>query len=267
MICSDKKNIATQKERTKQREVQLLLELDDEYLVSLAINCCKKFEIEEEEAARLNNLSSPIGDALKSLVKSLDDAKNADHERQRRDEYRKQTKKTLVPLQLKSLSENEKRQIIDRTFSRLNSPVTNLKIKMNGKRHIQARLIAKLYSSTFIHVQDRDNLIEQLTTNFHKQYPIAIQLLYHLAVKKDKNMYQDVLRIFLKNLKQKLGSTDKIFTQFIINLPIVSDDALKMVKKYAAGERITLGLLTLRDIILYRPKHSKECLQTLLVCK
>ena len=264
IIFSDKKHIATQKERTKQREIQLLLELDDEYLVSLAVNCCKKFEIEEEENARLNSLSSPIGDALKSLVKSLDDAKIAENEKQRRDQYRKQQKKQLVPLQLKSLSENEKREIIDKCWHRLLSPTTCVKIKMNGKRHIQAQLIAKLYSSSFIHVKERDVLVDQLTNDFHKTYPIAIQWLYHLAVKKDRSMYQDVLRIFLKNLRTKLSATEKIFTQFIINLPIISDDALKMVKKYAATERITLGLSTMRDIILYRPKHSKSCLQSLL---
>jgi len=37
-----------------------------------------------------------------------------------------------------------------------------------------------------------------------------------------------------------------------------------MVKSYASGDRITLGLSTMRDIILYRPKHSAQCLQTLL---
>ena len=242
----------------------MLLELNDEYLVALAINCCQQFEIHEIEAARLKEQKSPIGDALKALVKSLDDAKSDNDHNQRRDQHKKSTKRQLVPLQLKSLSENQKREIIEKCWTRLLSQETCTKIRMNGKRHIHAQLIAKLYSSSFIAVKDRDNLVDVLCHNFHKKYRIAIQWLYHLAVKKDQNMYNDVLRTFLAKLRSKLSQSDKIFTQFIINLPIISDGALKIVKKYASGDRITLGLSTMRDIILYRPKHSEECLQTLL---
>ena len=245
---------------------ELLLELEDEYLVSLAIHCCKQFEILPEEKVRLSKQKGAVGDALKSLVNSLNDAKVAESERARREQHRKHEKRQLVPLQLKSLSENEKRDIIDRCWRRLLSPATCAKIKLHGKRHIQAQLVSKLFSSSFIHVRERDNLVEQLASQFHAKYPFAIQWLYHLAVKRDRNLYQDVLRMFLQKLRIKLSSTDKIFTQFIINLPVITDDALKTVKKYAAGDRITLGLSTMRDIILYRPKHSKECLQTLLVC-
>ena len=126
----------------------------------------------------------------------MDDAKS-ENDNQRSNQYKKSSKRQLVPLQLKSLSENQKREIIEKCWTRLLSQETCTKIRMNGKRHIHAQLIAKLYSSTFIPLKDRDNLVDVLCHHFHKKYRIAIQWLYHLAVKKDKSMYNDVLRTFL----------------------------------------------------------------------
>merc|ERR1719295_954295 len=54
----DQRHIASQKQRTRQREIQLLLELEDEYLVSLAIECCKHFEIPPEERRRQEGFQS-----------------------------------------------------------------------------------------------------------------------------------------------------------------------------------------------------------------
>merc|ERR1719295_1084726 len=107
----DQRHIASQKQRTRQREIQLLLELEDEYLVSLAIECCTHFEVPPEERRRQEK--ETVGAALKTLVAQLQSTSDQRGERQK-----KQEKKTLPPLQLKSLSENEKRSIIDKCWRR-----------------------------------------------------------------------------------------------------------------------------------------------------
>ena len=89
----------------------------------------------------------------------------------------------------------------------------------------------------------------------------------YLSLKNDKQQYETILSTILNKLTRILSTTEdqKIFAHFIISIPYISSYAFDTVLQLCTGQsQITLGLSTLRDIILYRPPYSDKGLQNLL---
>ncbi|KAJ3066104.1 hypothetical protein HDU98_010584 [Podochytrium sp. JEL0797] len=91
-------------------------------------------------------------------------------------------------------------------------------------------------------------------------------------------VYEELFHLFLHALKgparvegkeegvKGLDPKDRMFTKFLIDVPVLTTDAVEgVVKSYCEDpERMLLGFSTLRDLILLRPAVRDSCLHILL---
>ena len=69
----------------------------------------------------------------------------------------------------------------------------------------------------------------------------------------------------MARLPEVLDDTDKAFTQFLTSLPFLPNAAFDILQAYCEHpDRITLGLSTLRDLIVQRPTSRETALQLVL---
>ncbi|CAF0931067.1 unnamed protein product, partial [Didymodactylos carnosus] len=124
----------------------------------------------------------------------------------------------------------------------------------------------------------RDIYEDYIFADVRKRHDLAFSWLYqeyayasgYLSVlepnkKKDFSKYDDTLCRLLEYLQEKPDQRDGLFSRLLISAPLITDNALRVLKRYCQDEtRSYIGMNTLRDLIFRRMTMRDKFLEILL---
>jgi len=168
------------------------------------------------------------------------------------------------PPSLKVVSKNEDH--FEQSFSRL---VTDWEFVAHttGKWNHRNNIIAKL-ATWNLHTKDKleSLLINHIATHFSKRKELCISWLFEEYFHNStKNKYDKLFLSLVQSLGNTLDPKDKLLGYIFLEAPYIPSEAFSILDHYATDSRsMTMGLSTLRELVLYKPKYSNKCLDMLL---
>ncbi|KAJ3304803.1 hypothetical protein HDV03_002345 [Kappamyces sp. JEL0829] len=124
----------------------------------------------------------------------------------------------------------------------------------NGWMLVVVRLVSRVPNLDL-----QQDLVDWCMLEFGKRMDI---LLFWLFEEWARGQYDRCLRLVLESVR-KLEAKDRLYTRFLVEVPQLTRDALDHVYDYCkdeTGERMPLGIATLRDLCIYRPAVREQCL-------
>lgn len=143
--------------------------------------------------------------------------------------------------------------------------------RIAGAGQIRTRLI--IHIVTQYGGQFNDALLEFILEDLKSRLDLAVSWLYALYCVNEKYVYTGINTLqydecitkLMRGAYKKLDSRDRLFTRLVLEAPIVTPNALLIIKSYCRDEdRAFLGLSTLRDLIIKKPQGLNDFLDALL---
>eukprot|EP00800_Vazella_pourtalesii_P018493 TRINITY_DN5968_c0_g1_i13.p1 TRINITY_DN5968_c0_g1~~TRINITY_DN5968_c0_g1_i13.p1 ORF type:complete len:778 (-),score=212.64 TRINITY_DN5968_c0_g1_i13:94-2427(-) len=114
-------------------------------------------------------------------------------------------------------------------------------------------------------VEDLRARIELALAWLYQEYVIAQGYIREDDPRTDYEQYDACLCGLLQALKDKLEPRDRLFSKLLLEAPRITENALVIVRQYCQDEaRVSIGIGTLKELILSRPSSSGVYLQNLL---
>ncbi|XP_076441819.1 symplekin-like [Babylonia areolata] len=151
--------------------------------------------------------------------------------------------------------------------------------KMAAANHIQAARNKILVSLTSqFGGRLRDILLEHIFSDLRNRYDLAFSWLYQEYVNcqgfnmtltpgksPDLSSYDECLTRLLKAVSEMPDQKDGLFHRLILEAPIITDNAMQMVRRYCfLADRTEAGMKTLRSLIVMRSKYRLGFLDIML---
>jgi symplekin len=171
---------------------------------------------------------------------------------------------------VKPMEGEEKERLSVEAFRRI---LTAGKVASHGinSSQVHSRLVIHLvtqYGGEF-----NRTLLQHILDDFKSHFELALMWLYaeycigeQLIVTPANTLrYDDCLISLMKGAKSKLEPRDRLFTRLMLECPLVTSNAIEIIRDYCKEEeRVLVGVGTLKELIIKRSQGSGEFLESLL---
>lgn len=158
-------------------------------------------------------------------------------------------------------------------------------LEREGRQHVRLALISRFVAEEPEDSKYFKQVLDHIKSDLQGKFGLLIQWLFqeyaneclqqfdekemteHLPLQpnEDESRYTKLFHMFLQIYKEQLQENDLLFTRLLVEAPKMTDKAIQMVYEYVENpSRVTVGLITLRDIIVFREPLRDQCLQKLL---
>eukprot|EP01132_Coremiostelium_polycephalum_P002926 gene2926-3646_t len=170
------------------------------------------------------------------------------------------------------------------------SSITRIKISelaaiSGGKRELWTSLLSRLLAIRSEQKEEiRNEYVDFIVEDFTARREFALQWLHNelyasreklipeMMVESDRDetiqdRYTQLLLKMVNKMLSKFDHKDKALCTFILEVPKITKELLDLINRILndhSGEFISLGLTTLRDLVIWRPTVRSQCLDYLL---
>ncbi|XP_029475439.1 symplekin isoform X2 [Rhinatrema bivittatum] len=168
--------------------------------------------------------------------------------------------KALTEVQIDNLKLSAVRRILRSEKAVACSGAAQMRVKILSRMVLQFDEILKSEVLSYI-LEDMRNRIDLAFAWLYQEY--NAYLINFPASSPDD--YDECLIGLLAGLQERPDQKDGVFTRLVLEAPLVTDNALEVIRKYCEDEsRSYLGLSALRDLIFKRPARQFQYLHVML---
>jgi hypothetical protein len=146
------------------------------------------------------------------------------------------------------------------------SPTAERLLHSSGRRTELHSILGRLASTQPLLGAYHSRLLDHAVTLPHERLELLLAWAYAEYGEHSTERYDELLEFILSTLHGALPPNDRLWTKLLLGLPRLPPAVLDLLRDdvTGGGARLTLGLTTLRDLLLQRDGWRDECVKLLL---